>query len=128
MRILIIDSSTEIANRLEEILSESASEKSIYKAATYKDAVSFYKEYYPDVVLLDLSLHGNESFELLKSIKKSGKESFVIILSIHVDTRTREQCKRMGADLFFDKYNDFEKIPGTINEISKKLKTEKLSK
>ncbi|MES1198112.1 MAG: response regulator [Chitinophagaceae bacterium] len=120
MKVLIIDGSVEVTKRLEEILSEAEVVMTIHKALSYNEAKTYLVNFRPEVVLLDMSLPGNNSFNLLKDIKSSGGNASVIVLSIHVDLRTKEQCKSFGVEYFFDKYNEFEKIPGAINEIAKR--------
>ena len=118
MKVLIVDSSIRIMERLEEILSEAENITAIHRALSYEEAIKLFKENKHDAVLLDIYLPGNESFKLLKEIKQTGFKTSVIILSIQTDNYVQERCKLLGADFFFDKYNDFEKIPGVINAIA----------
>ena len=109
MKILIIDNSVQMIERLEEILSEAEISLTIYRALSYDAGAVLFKETIPDIVLLNISLHGNESFRLLKEIKEAKVTTSVIVLSIHTDDHIREQCKLLSADFFLDKYYDFEK-------------------
>ncbi|MEO5893642.1 MAG: response regulator [Ferruginibacter sp.] len=118
MRVLIVDSSIEIVDRLEEILSESAVVTAIYKTASSKEALAILKNSAPDVVLLDIFLPENESVNLLKSIKKANGKTLVIILSVQTDNFMQKHYTLLGADYVFDKYHDFEKIPGVISLIA----------
>ena len=69
MKILIVDSSVQMIQRLEEILSEAAIDLTIYSTVSYEAAAKLFKENIPDIALLNISLHGTESFTLLKEIK-----------------------------------------------------------
>ncbi len=106
-----------IIERLEEILSETGITATILKADSFKKAQKLFYENRPGVVLLDIFLPGQKSFDLLKEIKKSGKQTSVIVLAIDMDKYVLDQCKLLGADFFFDKYNEFEKIPAVIESI-----------
>ena len=68
--------------------------------------------------MLDLALSAKESIEFLKEIKKQSPKISVIVLSDTLDKRIKSQCELAGASYFFDKYNEFEKIPGAIKEIT----------
>ena len=114
MLILIIDSSIQIVERLEEIISEAGNITAIHRAVSYEEAKRLFKENNYTAVLLDIDLPGNESLKLLREIKKNRKETCVIILFTHIDNYIQEQCKFMGADFFFDKYYDFGKISGLL--------------
>ena len=117
-RLLIIDTSTVIMQRLKELVSESLDIEHIELSANFSTASKNIKDSLPDIVLLDLTLPLNESIEFLRKIKKENSRMAVIVLSDAVDERIEEQCKVAGADYFFDRYNEFEKIPGAIQEIS----------
>lgn len=122
MQVLIIDSSVEIIGRLEEILIEEKSIRMISTAISYKEAMKILNENKTDIVLLDCSLPGNGSLEILKEIKKPGSNISVILLSLETDNRKKEQCRLLGVDFFFDKYYDFEKIPNAIKTIATEKK------
>ena len=120
MQVLIVDNSIQILDRLAQILSEMECIKSIYKAVSYQEATIFLKKNKPDVVLLDSGLRGNGTINLLKEIKKTGSAAPVIILSSCYDDYIVRECKSYGADFIFDKYHEFEKIPGVIDDIAAK--------
>ena len=118
MQVLIVDTSIRVIERLEEIISEAENITFIHKAFSNEEAKKLLTENNYDVVLLDIGLQGKESLKLLKEIKKTGGETCVIVLSIHTDNYIRAYCKSLGADFFFDKYHDFEKISGLLCSIS----------
>lgn len=118
MVILIVDSSIQIIERLEEILSEAENITAIHKAVSYQEAAKLFKEIKHDLVLLDSGLPGNGWIDLLKEIKGTSSTTPVIVLANHLDNHNKEKCKFLGADFFFDKYHDFEKIPRVINAIT----------
>ncbi len=122
MQILIIDSSVQVAKRLEEIISGVKHVKSIHKAENYRSGVMLFHSYKPEVVLLDSCLPLNMSIELLKAIKTITGRTFVIMLSNNPDNYSRELCTSLGADYFFDKYHDFKKLPGIVNVLAKRNK------
>lgn len=118
MRILIVDKSIHLLERLEEIFVETEDISLILKTVSYEKATVLFKENKPDVVLVDINPSRNEAFKLLKEIKGTGYKTSIIILSDNTDENIREQCKLQGADFFLDKYYEFEKI----SEIMKVLK------
>ena len=118
MRILIVDSSAWIPDRIATLLTETPLKKTLYKALSHKEALESFYESLPDVVILDKSLPNNGSITLLKEIKSVKKHTVVIVLSLHVDQNTEQQCKGAGADFFLDKYNEFEKLPAIIDDVA----------
>ncbi len=122
MQILIVDSSVQVINRLEEMLSESGDIHVIYKAVSSEAAEKLFKEINPEVVVMDIGLHGDNSCHLITEIKKADPSTVVIVLSIHMDEQMHEQCKSIGVDFFLDKYNEFGKIPAIIDQVEDKKK------
>jgi len=117
MQVLIVDRSIRVIERLVKIISEAENIIAIHRTDSYEEAKKLLKENEYDIVLLDIDLPGNESLKLLKEIKKTSEKTSVIILSTPIDNYLEEECKSLGADFFFDKYNDFKKIPGIIDSI-----------
>ena len=117
MKILIIDNSVEMIERLEEIISEASVSAIIYGALSYEAALKSFNENMPEVVLLDISLSGNRAITILKEIKEIEPATTIIVLSINTDDKLKEQCRILSADFFLDKYYEFEKIPAIINDI-----------
>lgn len=118
MDILIVDNSKLIIKRLEELLSELAGIKSLHLASGYIEASELLEAVEPHVVLLDIMLPLNKSVDLLKEIRKTKRKTVVIVLSNYADPLTRKKYNVIGADYFFDKFNDMEKIAGTIKTIA----------
>src|ERR1700681_1536082 len=112
MLVLIVDSSNQIIDRLEDLLLDAENISHIHRAISYKEAKRLFTENMHDAVMLDIDLPEKESFTLLKEIKKTAKKTCVIILSACIDDYIREHCKSLGPDFFFDKYYDFDKICG----------------
>jgi putative two-component system response regulator len=67
-RLLIIDSDPRALSHLERSLEE-AGAMSIYKAASSAEAIVAYQDAKPDVILLDISMPPNGSFELLAKLR-----------------------------------------------------------
>jgi DNA-binding NarL/FixJ family response regulator len=112
--VLVVDSSVFIIERWQNILSETENIKTVYGAVAYRDASVLFKEIKPNVVLLDGTLPGSMSIDLLREFKAPNETATVIILANSIDRNIEEKCKSLGADFFFDKYHDFEKIPAFI--------------
>ncbi len=122
MKILIVDSSTEIIQRLKELLQDIDEIVSIYSTTFSSKAATLFEDSKPDVVLLDLNLPGNQSIDFLKLINATPKSALVIGLFIHLDQLLQNQFNKIGIDYLIDKYDDFEKIPGIINSIVRSRK------
>ncbi len=124
MEILIFENSKQIAERLVNLISESVRDTTFYRASSYAEAVYFFQECSPDTVLVDMKYPDNNGVELLKTIKSGNCDTVVIALTSDADDLNRKQWKDYGIDFIFDKYADFERIPGIINGIAEARHTE----
>jgi len=120
MRVLIADKSELITQRLEELLSETTFHLMIDNASSYKEAQQLFKQNGHDVVVMDINLPGHTSYQLLKEIKEESPKTVVIVLSICLDEHIQQQCSKLCADFFFDKYHEFENVPMIISEMAVK--------
>ncbi len=120
MRILVIDSSKMIAERLEEIIANEKEKSCIKKAFNYDHAINLYQEFKPHAILLDSELPKSEAFKFLGEVKNNNKKTIVIILSVQSDLYFKEKWLSYGADYFFDKYHEFEKIVEALKTVFEK--------
>ena len=102
MTILIVDSSIQITDRLERLVSEAYSKLQMDKAIAFGGALRLFKVLKQQLILLDMHLPENKSFDLLTVITATGK-TYIIAWSIQGRLNVREQCKQQGADLLSSK-------------------------
>lgn len=114
MAILIFEKSAEVSKRIIELVKEAGTGMEIYSADSFATAVSLLQEKKFKAALLDLNFGGNFSLELLQLIKKINHDTIAIMMYTHADESRIQECRANEADYIFDKYNDFEMIPGVI--------------
>lgn len=115
MQILIIDSSVQILDRLQELLSGNKNISRIDKTQSSVDAMELILKNNHKIVLLDGNMPGEGTLKILKGIKRQGSKILVIILCNGYDDLLIDELKLNGADFLFDKYHEFEKIYEVIN-------------
>ena len=79
----------------------------------------------PDVILMDVRMpimDGPEAIRVLRS-RPDTEGTPIFVLSAYTDSKTRITCKQAGADAFFPKPIDIEKIDAAIKN---KLTTARL--
>ena len=87
--------------------------RNIQLTQTLHEAISFLKETDVDIVTLDLSLPDGNGIELLKWFRENNKLPKVYVFSTSLELK--RTCLRYGAQNFFDKSSDFEKLIDTIS-------------
>jgi DNA-binding NarL/FixJ family response regulator len=118
MKVFIVDDSAVLRERVIEMLSELPGIEIIGYAQNVPDALSAIKQLNPDVVILDIRIPGGNGMDVLQDIKQEKGAPMVIILTNYPYPQYRKKCLGLGADYFFDKSTEFEKV----TELFKRLR------
>jgi two-component system chemotaxis response regulator CheY len=116
LRILIVEDSALILERMDNMLSELDCISEVLKSENGIDALTSVYEKKPDVILLDINLPGKSGISILKEIKSQSLVK-VVMLTNYSDQYYRTLCAELGADHFLDKSTEFEKIPALLKSI-----------
>jgi DNA-binding NarL/FixJ family response regulator len=109
-RVLIVDDSKKVRERLVSLLSEYPTIRIVGQAGNVKEALDTLEDQKPDAVVLDIRLPGRSGIQLLGDIRAAHPEITVIMLTNYDFEQYRKQCLQMGADYFFNKTLEFEKV------------------
>ena len=119
MRVLIVDDSKIVCERLQQMLINIADVEIVGPAHNGQGALASISEAKPDVVILDIRLPGLSGIDVLKDIRAKKLPIRVIMLTNYPYPPYRKKCKELGADYFFDKVTEIEEIPKVIEELAK---------
>lgn len=108
MNILLIEDDFEIGKWLEKRILKLDNIESLNWEINIEKASIALSLNNPDIIILDLKLPDGNGIDLLKKIKRSKHKSKVYVFS--VSNELRNICLRLGADCFFDKTTDSEKL------------------
>ena len=89
------------------------------QAQNARDAIASISESKPDVVILDIRLHGPNGIEVLKDIRNKKLPICVIMLTNYPYPQYRKKCEELGADYFFDKVTEIKDIPNVIKKLAR---------
>lgn len=121
LKIVTVDDSPIVAERLQSMLSEVENVEFLGNARNIASALALIDRTKPDVVLLDIHLEEDmpeaNGIDLLISLRKQYPVMKIMMLTNLTGFHYRNRCIAFGVDYFFDKSNDFDKIPGTLKEI-----------
>lgn len=118
IKVLIVDDSNIVVERLSEIISEMTSVTPVLISNSFNEAVDLINVELPDVILLDIQLPGKNGIELLSFVKSNYPQIKIIIVTNRASDYYRDLCHEMGANSFIDKSTEFEKIPDLIESLS----------
>jgi DNA-binding NarL/FixJ family response regulator len=119
VKVLIVDDSKIVCEGLQQMLINIADVEIVGQAHNAKDAIKSISELKPDLVILDIRLPGPSGIDVLKDIRAKNLPILVIMLTNYPYPQYRKKCEELGADYFFDKVKEFERIPIVIEELAK---------
>jgi DNA-binding NarL/FixJ family response regulator len=115
MKAFLVDDSAVVLEKLAAMISGIDGVEVAGQAMNAHDAIQSIVKLKPDLVLLDIRLNGGgNGMEVLKRIKKEMPPPIVIMLTNYPYPQYREKCRALGADYFFDKVTEIEKVYDTF--------------
>jgi DNA-binding NarL/FixJ family response regulator len=120
MKVFIADDSTVLRERLAEMLTEVSGIEIVGFAQDVSQALVCIKKLNPDVVVLDIRMPGGSGIDVLQDIKREQHAPTVIMLTNYPYPQYRKKCLGLGADYFFDKSTEFEKMTEVVKQISRR--------
>jgi len=102
VRILVVDDHPVVRSGLRRLLA-GALEAELYEAASAREALIAFREYQPDLVILDLSMPGTGGLEVIGRLKIENAAVRILVLSMHQDAIYATRALRAGAVGFISK-------------------------
>lgn len=118
MKVLIVDDSRIIRERLAAMLGAIEGVEIVGEAESPDSAVAAITTLKPDVVLLDLILADGSGIHVLRRVRGSQPTLKVIVLTNYNYPRYRDPCLELGADYFLDKSSDFTKAIDVVKALA----------
>ena len=119
MKVLIADDSVLLRERLTAMISELPGIQVIGQAENAQNAINSIRILKPDVTILDIRMPGGNGFEVLENIKKDKWHPLMIVLTSYPYPQYKKKCLDSGADYFFDKSTEFQKVIEVLKKFIK---------
>ncbi len=119
MKVFIADDSSALRERLASMLLDMQDEdiEIVGQAQDVQGAIEAIRRTKPEVVILDIRMPGGSGIDVLQSIKKIAPSPVIIMLTNYPYPQYRKKCMDAGADFFFDKSNEFVRIPEVLRQL-----------
>jgi DNA-binding NarL/FixJ family response regulator len=108
LRLLVVDDSALIRQRLLEMLEGIVGIETRASAATLDEALLCARRDLSTVVLLDLNFPEGNALSIIPTLKRLPSTPQIAVLTNDARASTRRQCLQAGADWFFDKSTEFQ--------------------
>jgi DNA-binding NarL/FixJ family response regulator len=112
-----VDDSPVVRDRLALLLSELPNVEVVGQADIAFEAIDSIRKLRPSVVVLDISMPGGSGLHVLETIKQDRPEVMAILLTNFAHDQYRQKCLQLGADYFFDKSTEFERVIEVLRQL-----------
>jgi DNA-binding NarL/FixJ family response regulator len=116
-QILLVDDSPIVGERLTALINQLHRSIRVVVAADGIQALSLFGQLQPEAVVLDLELPGVSGFDLLTQFKRRRPGCVVIVLTTYAYPEFRDNALRLGADYFFAKAMEFERVTEVLSAL-----------
>jgi DNA-binding NarL/FixJ family response regulator len=121
VKVLLVEDSRVIRERLIEALDEPGRIEIVGYADTELAAKDWLRDAVCDAIVLDLQLKQGSGLEVLKATRALAHEPrvVVIVLTNYSLPHFRERSMRLGADYFFDKAAEYERVHDVLDDLAR---------
>lgn len=122
LRVVLVEDSPIIRERLIESLTSTGNIKVVGQADSERGAVATLAGGEWDAVILDLQLKQGTGLGVLKALASVRPEGAkVIVLTNYAIPQYRERSLALGADYFFDKSREYDRVRTVLEELAEAL-------
>jgi DNA-binding NarL/FixJ family response regulator len=115
--VFIVDDSAVVRERLARLIAELPGVDIVGQADIAFEALNAIRKLKPGVVVLDISMPGSSGLYVLETLKREQFCPLVIMLTNFSHDQYRRKCLQLGADYFFDKTSEFEKVIDVLRNL-----------
>src|SRR5256886_9948215 len=116
-RILIVDDHEVLREGVKRIFDKQVGALTFGEASSGPEALRLVREKDWDIVVLDLSLNGQNGLEVLKELKQIRPRLPVLILSMHTEVQFARRAFRAGASGYITKDSPRSELTKAINKV-----------
>ena len=118
IKVFLVDDSAPIRQRVAEMFSDQAMTV-VGQAGTPQGSIDGILALQPDVVVLDIQLHGGTGLDVLRAVRLNAPQIPFIVLSNNAGPAYRKLYRMEGAVRFLDKSADFDQLAQAIKTVSR---------
>jgi two-component system response regulator DesR len=117
VKVLLIDDSNLILERLSSALAETGDSLRVQVCAEVNQALRIAEAERPDMIVFEIHSVAGFSFGDVQAIKEKLPHTIMVMFTHFVLSRYREKAQQAGVDHFFLKSGDFERMVETVKRI-----------
>jgi len=117
IKILLVDDHAIVREGYRSLLQKQANMEVVAEASDGQQAYLKYREFEPDIVIMDISMPGQSGLEAISRIRQFNSEAKILVFSMHENPSFAIQATRAGAFGYVTKSSDPEVLIRAINDV-----------
>ncbi len=120
MRILVVEDSALIRRRLLDTLSQLGGFDVLGYAESAEEAVEAIARLHPEIVITDIRLKAGNGIDVVRHLRTHpyDPKPRIYVLTNYAYPEYRRECSLIGADDFFDKSTEYERLLDTLRAVA----------
>ncbi len=119
MKVLIADDSRLMRERIRETISIFSNVEIVCETENGIKTLEELNKHNPDLAILDIRMPDKNGLEILKEFRIKNKSTRIIILTNYAYDQYKDRAFENGADYFYSKSEDFDKIAAVVAALLK---------
>jgi DNA-binding NarL/FixJ family response regulator len=124
MKVFLVDDENEVRPRLARVLSEIPGMLVHSVAPRGGNVLRQLVRFQPDAAIVDMRLRGGGALDLIRTIKALPRPPVVVALSSSHFPAYSSFCRKAGAELFFDKVHEQDRLLEALTQLQEELRRE----
>jgi two-component system OmpR family response regulator len=117
LRVIIVEDSADMRERLIEMLQDVEGVEVVGEAADEAGALALYDAQKPDAAILDIRIRNGSGIAVLDHIKNHNRDCTVIMLTNCAQLEFRQRCLEAGANHFLEKSREFSRVAKVFRQL-----------
>ncbi len=118
MKVLLVDDSKILQERIIGLINECGNVKSIYQSFNTLEAKNALENEKFDVIISDIRMPGGDGFTLIEHIKEKQKHAKTIMITNYPEEVFKRKANELGVDYFLSKADDMDQLPEILKSFS----------
>ena len=114
MKVFIVEDAPQTRQELTELLAATEGLELVGQAGSVREALAGLEATAPEAVTLDISLPDGSGVEVLKHLRKRGRDLCVVVLTANPYEALRTKCLQLGAAAVLDKLDGLGQAPQAL--------------
>lgn len=116
-KVVLVEDHPMFRERLAQLIAKDMAMHVAGEAGNIEDALRIIRATKPDIVIVDITLHGSSGLELIKDLKSEDIAVPVLVLSMHDEALYARRALRAGARGYITKDEDSSEVMAAIRQV-----------